>query len=70
MRQFAEFIVAMVPIDAEARRAIDETLADWRYEGGMAGSTLARALVAATGLWALVSVVVRAALVDVQRAGT
>ena len=36
MRRLVEFLVAMLPLDEAGRRAVDETLADWRHEAGEA----------------------------------
>lgn len=49
MRPFAEFLVAMLPLDASGRRAVDETLADWRHEAAEARTLAAHVVTAVRG---------------------
>ena len=46
MNRVVEFLVDMLPLDPPGRRAVDETLADWRHEAGEARTMAGR--VAAT----------------------
>jgi hypothetical protein len=53
MRGAVEILLAVLPLDARGRRAIDETLADWAYEAGRAATRAGRLM---CGLRAIVSV--------------
>lgn len=59
MRRAAALFVDMLPLDAAGRRAVDETMADWRYEADRASDLLPRSVVAVRNLLALVATLVR-----------
>jgi len=54
MRRVVEFVVAMLPLDASGRRAVDETLADWRHEASEAQTGASRLATAVRGFLAVV----------------
>jgi hypothetical protein len=56
MRGAVEILLAVLPLDARGRRAIDETLADWEHEASLAGTALERTVGAARALFSITSV--------------
>jgi hypothetical protein len=70
VRPFAEFLVAMLPLDVSGRRAVDETLADWRHEAAEAQTVVGRVAAGVRGLTAVVVAVTVVAARDVASADT
>jgi hypothetical protein len=64
MTRLVERFVGGLPLDSRARRAVDETLLDWRHEAGDAQSRLGRAARNFAGLAAIARVVARAVAVE------
>ncbi len=66
MRRLIEFLVDMLPLDANGRRAVDETLADWRHEVRATTTSGDRLLADVAGTAAVVGAIVRLALDEVR----
>lgn len=65
-----ELVVDMLPLDAGGRRAVDETLADWRHEAREAQTMVGRLVAGALGAAAVTVAVASVALRDVTSAAT
>jgi hypothetical protein len=59
-------LLQTVPLDPRGRRAVDEVLADWRYESSLAGSRLRRATLGTRAIGALVVTLALVTLRDVR----
>jgi hypothetical protein len=65
-----ELVVDMLPLDPPGRRAVDETLADWRHEVGEARTMAGRLVAGARGAAAVTVAVASVAVRDVTSAST
>jgi hypothetical protein len=68
--RLTEFLFGMLPLDPSGRRAVDETLADWRHEADAARTMAGRVRTACAGAVSVVSVVSRVTLFAVARPAT
>jgi hypothetical protein len=59
VRGLVTFFVDMLPLESWARRAVDETLADWSHEESECDSVAQRVIIVARGTWSLVDVLLR-----------
>ena len=70
MRRPVEFLADMLPLDEAGRRAVDETLADWRCEANDATTSGGRLLVDVIGTAAVVGAITRLAFDEVRMPGS
>lgn len=70
MRSLIAFIVELLPLDASGRRAMDETLADWKHEATAAATPLHRTRAGAHGVVAVCGVLGRVVIADLGRPAT
>jgi len=66
VRRAVEFLVDMLPLDGAARRAVDETLADWRCEARDTTTSGGRLLADVVGTAAVIGAIARLALDEVR----
>jgi len=59
VRRLVEFLVGMLPLDAAGRRAVDETMADWKHEAQRASTMTSRAAISLRSALAVVATLAR-----------